>query len=433
MKKRLIVLLAAVLGLTLISSLAFAAGFALPEQSTSAMGLSSAFVAQADDPSAAWYNPAAITRLDGTQVSGGLIPIYPILTHNATNGYTDVSVRDIHLPFHLYMTHKYNDKISTGLSINNPFGLSTTWEDNSTVRYVATFSKIITTEVNPTVAYKISDNLSVAAGIAYVKVRATMEKKLNFGALGDQNFRLSGDGDGWGANAAVLYKAASNLDLGLSYRSRVKVAVDGEATVDVPGLLLLGLPFNPGTNSAQTEIVLPDLIQFGGSYKANDNLTLNADIGYTWWKTYDRLVITSNTILELTTDLAAMGVGAPTNTSIDEKEWKNTWTLRLGAQYKLNNEWKLRIGYVNDQTPVQEERYFETRVPDANRQGYSIGSGYTMGKMTIDTAYQYIRFNTRTITNSSYDNSTNPAVNGALNGTYKSTAHLIGVTVGYKF
>jgi len=409
MKKFLLALTLSALSSLLFVSLASAAGFALPEQGASAMGMASAFVGQADDATAVWYNPAGITQLDGTRISGGLVGIYPILTHENVSGTTDVSARMIHVPIHLYATHKMNDKLSFGLGVNNPFGLATDWDpNNSATKYVATFSKVVTTEVNPNVAYKLNDNLSVAAGVAYVKLRATLEKIANLGGLGlDSNFRLSGDGEGWGANAAIHYKATDKLNMGFSYRSRVKTDVEG--TANLPGV---------GSGTVKTSITLPDLAQFGASYKASDKLTLNADLGYTWWSTYDRIVVESAVIQFRTTD---------------EKQWQDTLTLRIGGQYKLSDQWKLRAGYLYDQNPVKEER-FETRIPDSDRQGLSVGTGYTSGNITVDLAYMYLYFNHRTINNSLADDDTNPFTpSDTLNGNYKSQAHLAGVTIGYKF
>lgn len=418
MKKILSVFVATVLGMAVFSSTSFAAGFRLPEQDAAALGMASAFVGQADSPAAVWYNPAGMIQLDGTRISGGTIGIYPVLTHenNTVNpGTTDVSERGVHLPIHLYATHRLNDSIAFGVGVNNPFGLATDWGPNSSTQYVATFSKVLTTEVNPNIAYKLNDSMSVAFGVAYVHLRATLEKTVNVILpgpilLGDHNFRLSGDGDGWGLNAAALYKMAPNVNVGLSYRSRVKIDVDGD----------VGLTGGPAATSAtgQTSITLPDLIQLGVSYKASDKLTVNADIDYTMWSTYDRIVVTSSNTNFNTTD---------------EKQWHDVWCLRIGGQYQLSDQWKLRAGYVYDKNPVNES-YFETRTPDSDRQGISIGTGYAIGNMTVDLAYMYLRFNSRTIDSSQADDDANPLTPAdSLNGTYKSLAHLAGITIGYKF
>jgi long-chain fatty acid transport protein len=409
MKRTLMVFTTTVAGIVVMcSSLGFAAGFRLPEVDSAAMGMASAFVGQADNPSAVWYNPAGITQLDGTMISGGVTGIYPELTHENTDGTTDVSKRNLHLPFQFYATHKLNNDIGIGFGINNPFGLATDWSNTSSTRYVATYSSIVTTEFNPSIAYKLNNDLSVAFGIAYLQLRATLEKTTFLGPLGDRNFRLSGDGDGWGVNAAVKYDFSETLHAGLSYRSRIKVDIDGTAE-------LTGGPF---AGSGSTSLTLPDMIQVGVSYKASDALTLNADLEYTLWSTYDTLTIKSD---------------VPAFNKTEEHQWKDVACLRIGGQYKLSDRWKVRAGYLYDQNPVNEE-HFETRIPDSDRQGFSIGAGYTTGNITIDAAYMYLLFNNRTISNSMMDDaSVTPRAPDALNGTYKSWAQLAGITIGYKF
>lgn len=373
------------------------------------MAMGGAFVGQADNPSAAWYNPAGITDLDGTRISAGIIAIYPVLAHENTNGTTDVSERSVFLPPQLFATDKVNDRFSLGLGITSPFGLSTDWPATSATSGVATLSRVKTMDINPNVAYRLNDSLSLAIGLDYMKLQATMEKMLGPSML----FRLEGDGSGIGANAGIKYKANEQLNMGLSYRSAINVKVDGNANV-------VGLPFT-FTNPAQTEITLPALFQAGVSFKASDKLTINTDLEYTWWSTYDRLVVQSNSILVLS--------GGLTNTSSDEKDWKNTWTIRIGGQYKLSDQWKLRAGYVYDQSPVPSGR-FETSLPDSDRQGISIGTGYTSGNITVDVSYLYLRFKNTTINNSLAGGSAPVA---SLDGEYKSVAHLAGFTIGYKF
>ncbi len=412
MKKSVISFVQTAAVILALSTTCFAAGFRLPDQDSAAMGMAGAFVGQADNPSAAWYNPAGITGLDGSALSAGVMAIYPVLKHENTNGTTDVSEREVFLPVQLFATNKLNDRVSLGLGLTSPFGLSTNWPATSATSGIATFSMIKTIDLNPNVAYRMSDALSIAVGVDYMQLQATMEKVIGPSML----FRLQGDGTGLGANAGIKYKANEQLNLGLSYRSAITIKVDGNANV-------VGLPFT-FTNPAQTEITLPALLQAGASYKASDKLTVNTDLEYTWWSTYDRLVIQSNSILALS--------GGLTNTSIEEKDWKNTWTIRIGGQYKLSDQWKLRAGYVYDQSPVPSNR-FDTRVPDADRRGLTIGTGYTSGNITIDTAYMYLHFNNRTITNSIAGQTGGSAPITSLNGTYKGTAQILGVTVAYKF
>ena len=390
---------------------AMAAGFRLPDQSASALGMAGAFAGQADDASAAWYNPAGMTRLSGSRIAAGATAIYPVLTHETPSGQTDVSAREIHLPVHAYATSSLSERSAIGLAVTNPFGLSTGWSNLSATRYVSTFSKIVATEINPSVAYQLTPDLSLSAGVAYISMRATMEKIVRVLLpgpidLGDHNFRLAGDGDGWGANAAALYQASQKLGIGLTYRSRIKVDLDGNA--DLTGVLTV-----PGSGKAS--ITLPDLIDLGLSYQTSEKLRLNADIDYTMWSTYDRLVIESN---------------VPSFSTTIEKQWKDAWCLRFGAQYAASEQWKFRGGLVYDKSPVPDA-YFDSAVPDSDRAGVTVGIGYARKSYSIDAAYMYLRFLDRTISNSLADDLTPTPT--ALNGTYRSQAHMLALTVGYHF
>lgn len=368
-----------------------ASGFALPEQSTSAMGMASAFVGQADDVSAVWYNPAGLTKLEGTQISAGVIPIYPSFKHDTTFGFTESIEHKLHTPIHIYGTKKMSDRMALGIGINNPFGLSTTWSPYpaSTTGFVATLSSVKTININPNVAYKISDAFSIAAGIDYLMLDAI----LNSSAL-----KLTGDGDGVGANASVLYSATDKLNVGFTYRSKIKVDVDGIAQ---------------NTISAATAITLPDEYKMGVSFKASDAVIVNVEADMTNWSTYDQI------------ELPALG-------RTDYKQWQDTWCYRIGTQYRLSDTWKLRAGYMYDTNPVRED-YFETRVPDSDRQGLTFGVGYVSGNLGVDAGYMYLRFKPRTINNSLADEHLPAPLNSSLNGTYRATAHLPAVTVSYKF
>lgn len=393
--------------LSLMVSQVFAAGFALPEQGMAAMGMSSAFVGQADDPSAVWYNPAGITQLDGFSVRSGAVLIYPAFAHENTDGTTDVASRASHMPAIFYTTYKVNDRVALGFGVNNPFGLATDWHHNSETSQVALLSQVISTEFNPNVAFKITKDLSLAVGVTYVYLAAKLTSMVNVNPAPPpavlRYSELSGSGDGWGGNIAAHYKISDSLSTGISYRSRVKVEIKGNATLGTIA------------SQASTAITLPDLLAWGISYKPTEKLTLNADLGYTWWSTYDTLVVAADNPIF--------------NKSYD-KQWNDVWNIRFGGEYRVTDNWKIRAGLQYDKNPVPDH-YFETRVPDTDRAGVSIGAGYTYKNLTVDFAYLYLKFLTRNIGDSGQDDgTTNPH---SLNGTYKADAHVAGLSLAYKF
>jgi len=392
-----------------LASNAFSAGFRLSEQSAKANGMGNSFVAVADDASAVWYNPAAITELDKTQISLGSVMIAPQMEHKNTNGDTDKIAKRLHVPPQFYATHKLNEKFSLGLGINAPFGLQTNWGTDSNTSSIATLSDIKTFNYNLNAAYKVNEKLSLGAGIDYMTIDATLNKMIPT-MIGTKEFELEGDGGDWGYNLSAFYKLNEKWNFGANYRSQVKINVDGTAK------------FTTLNNSAKTELTLPDTLQIGAAYKANEKWLFSATADYTNWATYNKLYIKSKTILDITT----MSPLLP-DTSIDTKKWKSVWAYRLGTEYKYSENLKLRGGIFYDFNPVRE-KYFENRVPDADRLAFSIGAGYTKGNMVFDFSYTYLHFVKRTIDDSTQDGDTN-----VLNGKYTAFAHLPAFSVSYKF
>lgn len=398
-----------------------AAGFRLSEQDARANGMGNTGVAVADNPAAVWYNPAAITGLEKTNVSLGSVMVLPQMEH--TQGATVDRIKNkVHVPPHFYATRKLNDKFSVGVGVLAPFGLSTEWDKtNSLTRKVATKSDIKAVYSNLNVAYKVIDGLSVAAGASYVNLNATMNKKIE--ALTD-NFeqKLKGDGTGTGYNVAAQYKW-NKYTFGANYHSKVKVDVDGKIQLPTVALdnVLLGANrvARASNNDAKTKITLPDTFQFGVAHQCTPDWLWTAEADYTNWTTYRRLVI------DYTAD---DGVAKQT---IDDKNWSSSWAFRLGGEHKVNENWKLRVGGFYDVNPVKEN-YFETRVPDSDRIAFSFGAGWTKGDITVDASYLYLRFVKRNVDDSLQDNKLTGST-GILNGKYVSTARLPALTVSYKF
>ncbi|MCX5786502.1 MAG: outer membrane protein transport protein [Elusimicrobia bacterium] len=385
-------------------SSAYAAGFRLSEQDAKANGMGNAFVAAADNASAVWYNPAAMTELDKTSLSLGTVMVYPTTTHDYTGG-SDEIAKVVHIPPYFYATHKLNNKMALGFGFNAPFGLSTDWDTTSHAASVAAYSDIKAYSYNLNGAYKVSYKLSLALGADYVYLDATMN---------NTSMDLSGNGHGWGYNAAVFYRAGDKWNFGANYRSSVKIDVDGTATVAALG----------SSNDASTRITLPDTFQIGAAYKANEKWLVSATADYTNWATYHALIVKSNTITALTSYLNSVVPGGypVSNTITERKNWQSVWGFHAGTEYKYSDTWAFRAGTFYDCNPVKE-KYFDTSIPDSDRMAFSIGAGYTKGNIVADLSYTYLMLVKRTV-----DSATN-----TLDGIYKSSAHLPAISVGCKF
>jgi len=380
-----------------------AAGFRLAEQDAKATGMGNSFVAVADNASAVWYNPAAITGLEGTNLSLGTVMIAPFMEHTNVSGTMDRINFKLHIPPHFYATRKLSNKFSLGLGVNAPFGLSTEGEKTAYTSAIATKSEVKAVNYNLNGAYKATEKLSVAAGISYALVDATLNRMANAATF----VGLKGDGHGTGYNAAVMYKHNDKWNFGVNYRSKIKADLEGDSTVATT------------VTRVKTSLTLPDTMQLGAAYKHSDNWLFSAEADYTNWTTYRSIVIKN----------AATGV-----VSLDDmKNWKSVWAFRVGAENKISDAWKFRVGAFYDMNPVGE-KHFETRVPDSDRLAFSVGTGYTRNCVTVDASLMYLKFLERRITNSfGGDNTSSSATDQKMNGKYNSIALLPAITVSYKF
>jgi len=407
-RRRLVYSFLTVVFVLFLSTSAFGAGFALYEGSARGNVLGAGLVASADDPSALFYNPAGITQLKGKQAMIGFTAITPMISVETQNGArSDDFKRNWYFPPHAYYTQQINDKWWGGLGLFSRFGLGTEFDSNWPGRYNSYFAEIQTVELNPNVAYKINDKLSIAGGFSLMYMNLDLKKKLS-PAVGSPDFELDGDSWGWGINAAIQYKPTDWMQLGVTYRSRVSQNVDGDAKVS-PNVPAAGLRNTPATG----DISLPDMIFAGVNFVVRPDLTVGGGIYWTRWETYNQLQINFENPFG--------GV----RTQATRKDWDNVYRFMIGTEWKVTPNWDLRLGYAYDQAPEPDET-IDYILPDADRNMFSIGAGYHRNNWALDFSYTLMIIQQRDVV-------ARPA-QGILNSTFKDgTAHLLGFSYTYKF
>lgn len=391
---------------------AFAGGYFIGEQGTRAEGMGSAFTAVADDPSALWFNPAGIAFQDGTAVTAGFDALIPSNRYtDPATGITYTAKKKTFVTPQGYLVYNSDAlPVALGMAINTPFGLSTDWRNTGApftstanpLLYSATvtFSQIEMLNFNPSVAFKISDHLSIAAGATYYDVSKVR--------LDNQILLLSGKGNGWGGNAALMYRQDA-FSFGVSYRSRVKASLSGTATGNGPLA-----PF--GSTAATTSITFPDMVNVGLAYRASDSLLLSADVDWVNWKTFDKITINYTP--------SALTAALTTTTATIPENWKATTSFRLGLEWDYSTNMRARFGYVFDPSPVNNVD-FSPRLPGNDRQLFNVGYGYDVGeRTTLDLAYSYVLLNKR-----------NQSASAAAfyNGTYRSHVHIAAASLTHHF
>ena len=400
---------------------AYGSGFGIFTQGASALGQADAVVAHSNGPSAIFFNPALMNQLPGTQVETGTTLLIPSRDFkSSTTGETASTEDSVYFPSSFYISHTFNDKVSAGLGIFNPFGLGTEWNGNWEGRYIATKSTIETYNFNPVVSYRITPELSFAAGLDVILLDATLENRvpLNLGPFGtypDANQKFKGDGTGVGYNLGVAYNAGHGISLGVSYRSEVDIDVDGDVNFTIPatpapidGILASAMPNTGG----KTTITLPRQLLAGVAYQANDRLTV--ETGFRWedWRSFKELKVDLN-----------QPVNGQTSSTYP-RNWHDTFAVNVGGKYRLNDTFTLLAGYLYGWNPVPDST-FEPAIPDANTHLFCVGTDMTFSTVTLSVSYAYQLQEERIKSTNDYGN--------FANGTYNADIHLLGLSVGYRF
>jgi long-chain fatty acid transport protein len=390
---------------------AFAGGFQLNEHGSRAMAQGGAWAARAYDGSAIFFNPAGLAFQKGTSIYLGSTIIMPTATFfGPLPSVKETKMVDqVFPPINVYASYALNDNLVLGLGVNNPFGLGTEWPDNWVGNQLSVKVDLKSFFFTPTLAYKLSDQLSVGGGVNIVTGEVTLSRYYIPGV----KVELDLSATGYGFNLGALYKVTPEISVGASYRSSVKLDATGTAlfTPDIPNTTPSG--------DAAASLELPSTAFFGVAYKVMDNLEIEADYQYVGWSTYKELLI------EFKKD--------PSKNSKNPKDYENTYIIRVGGEYTMD-AYQFRAGYLYDNSPVAT-KHVDPLLPDANRNGFNVGLGYKVNEnLSFDVSYLYLAFDQIKAVGTDFDNNGNPGQTyGDFDGTYNAAANLFGFNIGYTF
>ncbi len=396
-------------------------GFRNPPAGAQALGRVGGKISQIDDASAVEHNPANLTEIKEAQVMGAVTIIDTRTDYHSPMGNASTKDDWKFLPNLFAILPSTNHNFTAGLGITTPFGQSTVWDKVGAFRYSAPYSAELTViNVNPTVATKFGDKVSVAVGLDVYMSRLDIKQvlpwsQLTGGAMPDGTAHLQGDGAGVGGNAAVTYRPTKAQSLALTYRSPVKVDYDGDS--DFSGAQVVGLDSSSDFN---TSIEFPTIIGLGYGIELTDTVRVEADVEWIEFSRYESLSLDAGNNNPLVNTPASQNPRAP---AVIRQNWKDTWTFGLGADWKATEFLTLRAGYIYLQSPVPEETLAPT-LPDADQHVFSLGAGLRHGLNRFDLAYGYSLLDERDVTKNQ---------NPAYNGKYETTSHLMSVSYGRVF
>ena len=399
-----------------------AAGFAAPDQGIKAMGMAGAFAAQADDPTAGFYNPGGLALFKKGKLTTGLATSYlnesqyQGLAPGIGQGTGGQQAKTTGLLPHAYAVKPLGTRFKLGVAVYTPFAFETRWDDVGSFagRFLATSGQIQTYDLNTNIAWKVTPGFGIGAGVIYRNAKFSMGRRLaginpNSGQTLDVgSFDIETDWDaGIGWDVGFLSKIGDRFAWGVTYRSPIDIDFAGAGKLtqistgdpQIDALNLASLPYGDNL-PVSTSISFPQTATLAVGFAPTARLWIETDVTQTAWSRFK-----------------GMRVSFPFNPVFSQTlqgPWEDTLSYRLGVQLKMSRGMVLRLGYALEESP-QPDASLAPILPDARRSIFSAG----FGRDWLDLGFQFIAPERRT-TLVNADN---------LNGIYKGNTYLLGVSV----
>jgi long-chain fatty acid transport protein len=434
-----------------------ASGFALVEQSVKQVGSAiSGGAASAEDASTIFFNPAGMTRLQGDELTLGAHDIIPSAKYSgdATTAFdTPISGGNggdagggVPVPA-LFYAHELDNQLMLGLGISAPFGLKTEYDDGWEGRYHATKSEVKTVNINPSIAYKVNEQLSLGAGINYMRASATLSNAVDYstacigGALDagapdvataisacspyglatpgnaatDGSVTVKGNDWAYGYNLGLLYELNPETRIGVAYRSSIKQKLTGTADFTAPNATadaVLGAVL--ADTGATAKVTLPASLSLSMSTLVAPQWELMADLTWTGWSSFDELRVKFDNPLKAD--------------SVQNENWRDTYKLSVGFNYRHNAQWTWRGGVAYDQTPIRNTKDRTPRIPGNSRTWLAAGTSYQVSPaMTLDFALAHLFVSNTDI------NATDSSFGHLLSGSYDPSVNIVSAGLVWQF
>jgi long-chain fatty acid transport protein len=452
------ILAAALLAAALAPPLLSAQGFGVYTHSGCMIGRASAGVADpCADGSAVFHGPAALAFQPGA-LAVGIVPIHTksTFTFDSTGARFGSRQGTTWVP-HAWATFRPAPRVGVGIGLWAPNGLRTRWPLNFEGRFVGYRNELSTIYIQPTIAYQaVRRRLALGAGLDIVRGAIEIHQRrdlattlipgtdITFAALGvplGTDFAdLALKAHDWTASFHLGIEAilSDRFSLGARYLHTAHLDLDGgtarfteiETGLPLPAGNPFGLPpgtpidlvlaplFAPGgplsDQRFNTDLTLPNQFVVGLRFLAAEPLRLLLDYQWTGWRHVDQAPIDFER--------------APADTLF--LDFRNTSTIRLGADYALSSLWALRAGVLYNNA-AEPDVSVSPLLPEARRWTFSTGFGYRIADhFYADAGIEYVaqadrRGHVRPRTSRSQ---TAEELN---RGVYESHAVAVGVTLWY--
>lgn len=401
-----------------------AAGFSIYEASASGNAMGGAVVGSAIDASTIYYNPAAMTDLPGLQMLAGVTVISPFADVKfAGQSSTKMHEQYFWMP-HAYASWQMADKWWFGFGQYTEYGLGTKYPFGWAGAASSVEADLETTTLNPNIAYKVTDELSLDLGLRIMYVNFSYKNQPYAGSVlpvyRSSIVSVEGDDVALAWNSALQYKINDEWSFGFVYRSPTWTHIKGSAMGS-------GAAFQSGYQytHADGKIIMPASYTAGVNYKPKQTKwNFGGAVTYTEWSSFEMLNINLNEKLQNNAPL-------PGISSISKnKNWQDVFRFSVGTQYEITDKLAWRSGYVFDIDPISAANA-DLMLPAGDRHIIGTGFGYKITEdVNVDIAYNLLLgvSQDRTLRG-------NPALGQADQefSIKNSGAHMLAISAGIKF
>ena len=366
------VALALALALALLgASHTLAGGLWLNEYGDFSGGRASAgATAGTDEAATIIHNPASATRIKGNQLFASASALITRLKFDVKESTSFVGDGNGGQAGQVtpgasmaYVFDSGWDKWSTGISLAGLAGAGLNYDDDWVGRYQATEVNLLVMAMGGTVAYQVTDRLSI--GVTPQIFYSTLTQKLRLPIPGREDVRAKVDGDdtGFGGRVGAVYDFNTGTRVGISWQSSFDIEFDGKLKVN--GDLGNGIQAN-----TDTQLTMAQNVRLALHHDVDDRLGLDFTVGWDNWDELDNIFVS-----------VKGGGGAPIVT-----DWKDTYHYAAGFQYKLTSDWDVTAGIAYDTNVVSaNERVPELPVDEQIR--YNAGARYHVSNTLIVGGY----------------------------------------------
>jgi long-chain fatty acid transport protein len=324
-------------------------------------------------------------------------------------------------PVNFFVAGAVSESVSVGFMATSLFGLGFRWDDGWVGRYHAGKSELLTLDFMPSVAYRPNKHWAFGAGLNVRYAHAQTRTAIDFGTIDAVSGGFLGgvpsgnDGElrtrlhDWdvGYTLGMVFEPAAGTRIGLSYRSKIRMNLDGKARFDPGGPVGQGISGFSGAftdTDSNAPLTLPAALIFGVRQQIARDWQLVADAQWTQWSALERL---------------RLRFSNPLQTGIDtELRWRNSWFVALGLIHQLNSSWTVRTGVAYDQTPSRHATSTPA-IPDARGIWLTLGGVLhcsPASKLDFVYGHIFVKNNPIALDASAPDNAFRGSLTGKIRG-----------------